>query len=173
VNSSLTRLHISAAGACRTCGLGLPKGCSRGHTHGAKMVAVPWAVYATAAEPNVLTAQVDRERIYNAPAFEYTRINEYATSAWMNNVYSYYGVSAQAGVSGGNFSNRPRHGRRNGSGSFSGTFSARSCHCVSASRSDADDHSIAGCYRSAIAETNCFPRSDPWRNTARIYAWSS
>jgi hypothetical protein len=70
-DSSLTRLHISAAGVCRSCGLGLPKGWSRGHAHGANMVAVPWAVYATAAEPNVLTVQVDRERIYNAPAFEY------------------------------------------------------------------------------------------------------
>jgi hypothetical protein len=40
----------------------------------------------------------DRERIYDAPAFEYARINEYASYGWINNVYSCYGVSSQAGA---------------------------------------------------------------------------
>jgi sporulation protein YlmC with PRC-barrel domain len=63
----------------------------------AKTVAVPWSVYSTTTEPNILTVQVDRDRIYNAPAFEYSRISE---PGWINNVYSYYGVSAETGVSG-------------------------------------------------------------------------
>src|SRR6266404_6663059 len=64
----------------------------------AKTIAVPWAVYSTTSDPRVLTVRVDRERIYNAPAFDYARIDEYSSSGWINNVYSYYGVSGQAGV---------------------------------------------------------------------------
>ena len=61
----------------------------------AKMVAVPWAVYSTTTtDPGVLTVTVDHDRIYNAPAFDYARINEYSTTGYINNVYSYYGVSA-------------------------------------------------------------------------------
>jgi sporulation protein YlmC with PRC-barrel domain len=65
-----------------------------------KMVAVPWTVYSTTSDPSVLTVQVDRERIYNAPAFDYARITEYSNPTWINSVYSYYGVSGQVGVSG-------------------------------------------------------------------------
>src|SRR6266480_4147042 len=65
---------------------------------GAKTVAVPWAVYSTTSDPRVLTVRVERDRIYNAPAFEYSRINEYSTSSYLNNVYSYYGVSGGGGV---------------------------------------------------------------------------
>ena len=66
----------------------------------AKMVAVPWTVYSTTTtEPSVLTVTVDRDRIYNAPVFDYARINEYSTTGYINNVYSYYGVSA-GGVAG-------------------------------------------------------------------------
>src|SRR5712691_5116440 len=64
----------------------------------AKTVAVPWAIYSTTSDPRVLTVRIDRERIYNAPAFDYARIDEYSSSGWINNVYSYYGVSAQTGV---------------------------------------------------------------------------
>src|ERR1051325_1859819 len=61
----------------------------------AKMVAVPWAVYSTTTtDPGVLTVTVDHDRIYNAPVFDYARINEYSTTGYINNVYSYYGVSA-------------------------------------------------------------------------------
>ncbi len=63
-----------------------------------KLVAVPWTVYTTATEPDVLVVNVDRDRIYNAPAFDYGRINEYSTGGYIDNVYSYYGVSRQAGV---------------------------------------------------------------------------
>ncbi len=63
-----------------------------------KTVAVPWAVYSTTSDPRVVTVSVEKEKIYNAPVFEYSRINEYSTSGWINNVYSHYGVSANVGV---------------------------------------------------------------------------
>src|SRR5205809_7534275 len=45
----------------------------------AKTVAVPWAVYSPTSDLSVLTVSVDRDRIYNAPVFDYARIDEYAT----------------------------------------------------------------------------------------------
>src|SRR6266704_3602537 len=48
-----------------------------GVTGGGKMVAVPWAVYSPTSNISELTVTVDRERIYNAPVFEYARIEEY------------------------------------------------------------------------------------------------
>jgi sporulation protein YlmC with PRC-barrel domain len=66
----------------------------------AKTVAVPWTVYSPTSDLSVLTVSVDRERIYNAPVFDYGRIDEYATSGYINNVYSYYGMSGQVGVAG-------------------------------------------------------------------------
>ncbi len=69
-------------------------------TGGGKTVAVPWAVYSPSSDLSVLTVTVDRERIYNAPVFDYARIDEYTTTNYINNVYSYYGVSAGVGVSG-------------------------------------------------------------------------
>jgi sporulation protein YlmC with PRC-barrel domain len=65
-----------------------------------KTVAVPWTVYSPTSELSVLTVTVDRDRIYNAPVFDYARIDEYTTPNYINSVYSYYGVSAGAGVSG-------------------------------------------------------------------------
>jgi sporulation protein YlmC with PRC-barrel domain len=67
-----------------------------------KTVAVPWAVYNTVSDPGVLTLTVDRERVYAAPAFEYSRINEYSTSNYINDVYSYYGVQPNGGKVGAN-----------------------------------------------------------------------
>src|SRR5438876_10343402 len=64
----------------------------------AKLVSVPWAVYSTTSDPGVLMVTVDRDRIYNAPVFDYARINEYSTSGYINNVYSYYGVQPAIGV---------------------------------------------------------------------------
>src|SRR5438552_13016697 len=60
---------------------------------GGKIVAVPWAVYSPTSDLSVLTVNVDRDKIYNAPAFEYTRMDEYARPDYINNIYSYYGVS--------------------------------------------------------------------------------
>ena len=59
------------------------------------MVAVPWAVYSPSTDLNVLTVTVDRDRIYNAPVFDYARIEEYSRPDYITNVYSYYGVSPE------------------------------------------------------------------------------
>src|SRR6266404_2986597 len=61
---------------------------------GGKIVAVPWAVYSPTSDLSVFTVNVDRDKIYNAPAFEYTRMDEIARPDYINNVYSYYGVSS-------------------------------------------------------------------------------
>ena len=63
------------------------------NTGGGKLVALPWGLYSGTSDQNVLTVKVDRDKIYNAPAFDYTRMDEYARPDYMNNVYSYYGVS--------------------------------------------------------------------------------
>src|SRR6266480_4684036 len=60
---------------------------------GGKIVAVPWAVYSPTSDLRVLKVNVDRYKIYNAPVFEYTRMDEYARPDYIDNVYSYYGVS--------------------------------------------------------------------------------
>src|SRR5205823_10537682 len=69
-------------------------------TGGAKTVAVPWSVYTTTSDPSVMTVRVERDRVYNGPAFDYARIDEYSTSGYINNVYSYYGVTSGVGVGG-------------------------------------------------------------------------
>jgi len=63
----------------------------------AKLVAVPWSVYSVAPDMTYLTVTVERDRIYNAPVFEYTRISD---TTYTTNVFSYFGVSAGVGVSG-------------------------------------------------------------------------
>jgi sporulation protein YlmC with PRC-barrel domain len=64
---------------------------------GGKFVAVPWAVYSPASDVSALIVTVDRDRIYNAPVFDYARIDEYSRPDYITNVYSYYGVSQGAG----------------------------------------------------------------------------
>src|SRR5438094_6824382 len=65
---------------------------------GTKTVAVPWTVYTATSDLSVMTVRVERDRVYNAPAFDYARIDEYSTSGYINNVYSYYGVTPGVGV---------------------------------------------------------------------------
>src|SRR5256884_9423428 len=68
-------------------------------SRGGKMVAVPWTVYSPTSDLSVMTVTVDRDRIYNAPVFDYARIEEYSRTDYVTNVYSYYGVSQGPGVS--------------------------------------------------------------------------
>src|SRR5256885_3913965 len=63
----------------------------------AKMVAVPWSVYSVSPDMSYLTVSVERDRIYNAPVFEYSRIGD---TSYTSTVYSTFGVSAGVGVSG-------------------------------------------------------------------------
>src|SRR5947207_14734542 len=65
---------------------------------GGRFVAVPWAVDSPATEGSALTVTVDRDRIYNAPVFDYARIDEYSRTDYITNVYSYYGVNQGSGV---------------------------------------------------------------------------
>ncbi len=67
-------------------------------TETTKTVAVPWTVYTTTSDPSVMTVRVERDRVYNAPAFDYARIDEYSRSGYINNIYSYYGVAPGVGV---------------------------------------------------------------------------
>jgi sporulation protein YlmC with PRC-barrel domain len=60
---------------------------------GGKIVAIPWAIYFPTSDLSVLRVKVDRAKIYHAPAFEYTRMDEYARPDYINNIYSYYGVN--------------------------------------------------------------------------------
>ena len=60
---------------------------------GGKIVTIPWAVYSRTSDLSVLTVNVSREKIYHAQPFEYARMDEYARPDYINNIYSYYGVS--------------------------------------------------------------------------------
>src|SRR2546430_13377935 len=50
-----------------------------------KMVAVPWSVYSVSPDMSYLTVSVERDRIYNAPVFEYSRISD---TSFTSTVYS-------------------------------------------------------------------------------------
>ena len=60
-----------------------------------KMVAVPWSVYSVSPDASYLTTTVERDRIYNAPVFEYSRIGD---ASYTSTVYSSFGVSGGVGV---------------------------------------------------------------------------
>src|SRR5436190_20933614 len=65
-----------------------------------KTVAAPWTVFSASSEPRVYMTRVEREKIYSAPVWESTRIEEYSRPEYINQVYGYYGVtpSFSAGV---------------------------------------------------------------------------
>ena len=63
-----------------------------------KLVAVPWSVYTVSPDASYLTVGVERDRIYNAPVSEYSRIGD---TALTSSVYSAFGVSAGVGYSSG------------------------------------------------------------------------
>jgi sporulation protein YlmC with PRC-barrel domain len=59
-----------------------------------KTVAAPWAIFSVSSDPRVYVTRIERERIYSAPVWESTRVEEYTRTDYLNNVYSYYGVPA-------------------------------------------------------------------------------
>ncbi len=63
-----------------------------------KTVAAPWEVFSPGSDNRTYTVRVDREKIYSAPVWESSRIDEYSRTDWITNVYSYYGVQPQVGV---------------------------------------------------------------------------
>jgi len=58
-----------------------------------KTVAAPWTVFSTTSEPRVFTTTIEREKIYSAPVWESTRVEEYSRTDYLTNVYGYYGVA--------------------------------------------------------------------------------
>src|SRR3954451_18081208 len=59
-----------------------------------KTVPAPWSVFSSSSEPRVYMTRVEREKIYAAPAWEATRIEEYSRPEYISSVYGYYGVTA-------------------------------------------------------------------------------
>ena len=53
-----------------------------------KLVAVPWSVYTVSPDTGYLTVNVERDRIYNAPVFEYSRVSD---TAYTSSIYSHFG----------------------------------------------------------------------------------
>src|ERR1043165_4987021 len=58
-----------------------------------KTVAAPWSVFSASSEPRVYMTRVEREKIYSAPVWESTRIEEYSRPEYISQVYGYYGVT--------------------------------------------------------------------------------
>lgn len=74
-----------------------------------KTVAAPWSVFSSTSDARVYTTRVERERIYSAPVWESTRVQEYSRPEYMSSVYGYYGVTvphfnAEVNMSTGNTS---------------------------------------------------------------------
>ena len=61
-----------------------------------KLVAVPWSVYTVSPDASYLTTTIERDRIYNGPVFEYSRIGD---PSFTSTVYSTFGVSPGVGYS--------------------------------------------------------------------------
>src|SRR5216110_1421283 len=64
-----------------------------GTTTTTKTVAAPWSVFSASSEPRVYMTRVEREKIYSAPVWESTRIEEYSRPEYISQVYGYYGVT--------------------------------------------------------------------------------
>src|SRR5437764_1895338 len=62
-------------------------------TTATKTVAAPWSVFSASSEPRVYMTRIEREKIYSAPVWESTRIEEYSRPEYINQVYGYYGVT--------------------------------------------------------------------------------
>src|SRR3954447_15044003 len=63
-----------------------------------KTVAAPWSVFSASSEPRVFMTRIEREKIYSAPVWESTRIEEYSRPEYINQVYGYYGVTPSFSV---------------------------------------------------------------------------
>src|SRR3954447_8831894 len=69
-----------------------------GTTTTTKTVAAPWSVFSASSEPRVYMTRIEREKIYSAPVWESTRIEEYSRPEYINQVYGYYGVTPSFSV---------------------------------------------------------------------------
>src|ERR1051325_993623 len=55
-----------------------------GTTTTTKTVAAPWTVFSASSEPRVYMTRVEREKIYSAPVWESTRIEEYSRPEYIS-----------------------------------------------------------------------------------------
>src|SRR5215217_3807869 len=62
-----------------------------------RAVAMPWTAFSATSDPTVYTTQIQRERIYSAPVYDYNRIEEYSRPDYISGIYSYYGVQPAVG----------------------------------------------------------------------------
>ena len=69
-----------------------------GTTTTTKTVAAPWSVFSASSEPRVYMTRIEREKIYSAPVWESTRIEEYSRPEYITQVYGYYGVTPSFSV---------------------------------------------------------------------------
>src|SRR4030095_11030970 len=60
-----------------TRGGGTSSGSTTTTTTTTKTVSAPWSVFSVSSEPRVYTTRIEREKIYAAPVWESTRIEEY------------------------------------------------------------------------------------------------
>ena len=67
-------------------------------TTSSRTVAMPWTTFQATSDPTVYTTTVQRERIYSAPVYDYTRVQEYSRPEYIQQVYGYYGVQPAVGV---------------------------------------------------------------------------
>ncbi len=63
-----------------------------------KTVAAPWTVFSRGSDSHTYTVSVAKEKIYSAPVWESSRIDEYSRADFIGGVYSYYGVQPGVGV---------------------------------------------------------------------------
>src|SRR4051794_37094969 len=63
-----------------------------------KTVAMPWTAFSATSDPTVYTTQIQRERIYSAPVYDYGHIEEYSRPDYISGIYNYYGVQPAVGV---------------------------------------------------------------------------
>jgi sporulation protein YlmC with PRC-barrel domain len=88
---------LETTGANNVASSGGSKSTTTTTTH--KTVAVPWTAYTATSDPTVYTTTVQRERIYNAPVYDYTHVQEYSRPDYISGIYSYYGVQPGVGIS--------------------------------------------------------------------------
>src|SRR2546423_3253992 len=69
-----------------------------GTTTTTKTVAAPWSVFSASSEPRVYMTRIEREKIYSAPVWESTRIEEYGRPEYISQVYGYYRVTPSFSV---------------------------------------------------------------------------
>ena len=107
-----------------------------------KTVAMPWTAVRSTNDPTIYTTQIQRERIYSAPAYDYGHIDQYSRPEYISGVYSYYGVQPAVGVNIG-ISSTSRGGANIQAGSGASTNATPTSDCDRDRNCDARGHGHA------------------------------